>query len=419
MKNYLKNLNKKHLGYLKKITVIVDKLNQQAFLVGGFVRDTLINRRSNDIDIVVEGDAMSVAHLFSKRYLAEIIVHKRFKTATVLLNNGDSIDFVTARKEIYKCSGDLPKVLLGDINSDMHRRDISINALAISINKETFGCLYDECGGVSDLHKKQIKILYEKSFVDDPTRIFRVIRYEQRLGFKMNRWTMQCLQDSIRGGVLNRISKMRYYNEFKKVCEEEESQKILKRLNQWNVLKVINLNGEVNYSIISCVFNNLKRIKGADDTLDNYYGRLIMLAYWEEISKSSHEDISFVLPFEKEMKEAIKYLKDITDIMRKLSGTRKWSKIYVLLKPLPEMVLYYLRVRTNSVNIRKRIERFLNKMCFESITLVHKDFVKIGFKEGKVLGEVKQEILFAKMDGKVLNKKDEFNLAKRLKEIIR
>jgi len=194
---------------LKKIGEIADKENINAFVVGGFVRDALLGVDDKDIDIVVEADAIDFAKKFAGKF---IVQHDGFKTAVVEMN-GYKIDFVTARKERYKKPAALPEITPATIKEDLFRRDFTINAIAISLNKKDFGRIIDYYDGQKDLKAKKIRVMHDKSFIDDPTRIFRAIRFQKRLGFNIEPHTQILMTDAINSGMIQKLKKQRVKKE--------------------------------------------------------------------------------------------------------------------------------------------------------------------------------------------------------------
>ena len=166
------NIPEPLLSLLKEIGEVGGK---GTYIVGGFVRDLLLKRPTLDIDIVVETDAMPVAKTMQDRWNGQLHVHPQFGTATVTpaAPNLPKIDFVTARRETYETAGALPIVARGTLRDDLHRRDFTINALAMRLDKRAFGTIVDNTGGLEDLEKGIIRVLHRRSFRDDPTRIFR------------------------------------------------------------------------------------------------------------------------------------------------------------------------------------------------------------------------------------------------------
>ncbi|MDZ4383153.1 MAG: CBS domain-containing protein, partial [Thermodesulfovibrionia bacterium] len=168
---------------------VAKELNFSAYLVGGSVRDLLRGEANFDIDIVIEGDGIIFAQALGKKLKAKVKTHQRFGTAVVITDTL-KFDVATARTEYYESPGALPKVEMSSIKKDLYRRDFTINTLAIKLNPENFGQLIDFFGGQRDLKEKTIKILHNLSFIEDPTRAFRAIRFSERFGFKLSKHTI-------------------------------------------------------------------------------------------------------------------------------------------------------------------------------------------------------------------------------------
>jgi tRNA nucleotidyltransferase (CCA-adding enzyme) len=187
-----------------------------------------------DLDIAVEGQGIRLAESFADLHSgAKLTRYPAFKTATVHLPGGRLVDFATARKETYKRGGAFPAVEPSNIKNDLFRRDFTVNAMAISINPETWGKLVDFFKGKRDLSARRLRILHAKSFVDDPTRILRLARFKATLGFSVEAKTLQILKSALRMKVLATIKPQRYFKYFKKVLKERYSREAVRCLKLW------------------------------------------------------------------------------------------------------------------------------------------------------------------------------------------
>lgn len=209
------------------------------YLVGGFVRDLLLKRPSLDIDIVVEGDAIRVANAMCERWKGTLETHPQFGTATVTPAdvNLPKVDFVTARRETYQGAGTLPTVSRGTITDDLRRRDFSINALAMCLDTSAFGEIVDKTGGLDDLRIGTVRGLHKHSFTDDPTRIFRAVRYAGRYGFSISETDTGLIREAL--PVLAQLSGERIRNEIDRILIEKKAPEIvahLKRLDVWKTI---------------------------------------------------------------------------------------------------------------------------------------------------------------------------------------
>jgi len=225
--------------FAKLLREIGEVGGKATYLVGGFVRDLLLKRPSVDIDIVVEGDAIRVAEAMRHRWNGTLQVHAQFGTATVTSANPDypKVDFATARRETYQCSGTLPSVKAGSISDDLQRRDFSINALAMRLDAGAFGTIIDETGGLADLTDGVIRVLHTRSFMDDPTRVFRALRYAGRYQFRIAETDKSLIREAL--PVLAQLSGERIRNEVDRVLLEENAPQILQQFTQFGIVDAI------------------------------------------------------------------------------------------------------------------------------------------------------------------------------------
>ncbi len=240
------------LRLLAAIAEIAQEQRSACYIVGGFVRDLLLDRPSPDFDIVVEGDAISLARAVGQKFDGRVTIHRRFGTAKWFLpesllqalrgNHGDpappeSLDFITARTEFYTHPTALPTVERGSIKLDLHRRDFTINTLALRLDGRHYGELLDYWGGLNDLRQGLVRVLHSLSFVDDPTRMLRAVRYEQRYQFTIGPRTLQLLLEA--RPLLDRISGDRIRHEIDNMLAEERFVPMLERLAELGLLAAI------------------------------------------------------------------------------------------------------------------------------------------------------------------------------------
>ena len=240
----IRNIPEPILNLLYEVGEVAGK---NAYLVGGFVRDLLLKRLSLDIDIVIEGDAIRVAEIMCERWNGTLEVHPQFGTATVTPENIDlpKVDFVTARCETYQDAGTLPIVQSGTITDDLYRRDFSINALAMHLDINAFGSIVDETGGQEDLEAGTIRVLHNRSFIDDPTRIFRAARYAGRYDFRIAETDETLIQGAL--PILPQLSGERIRNEIDRVLLEKQAAKIIEHLTHLGVWEIIATDSKFTY----------------------------------------------------------------------------------------------------------------------------------------------------------------------------
>jgi tRNA nucleotidyltransferase (CCA-adding enzyme) len=226
------------LGSLERLAPAFDAIRavggayEGVYLVGGTVRDILLGERSFDVDIAVEGDAIAFAREVAKVLGGRTRAHRKFGTAVVLYGDGERIDVVTARTEFYDSPGALPTVEHATIREDLFRRDFTINAMAVSLHGDEFGRLVDPFGGRKDLGERTIRVLHNLSFIDDPTRIFRAIRYENRYGFRMDEHTVRLARGCIDMGLVGDLSSARLRDELVALLGEGEIRHSILRLRE-------------------------------------------------------------------------------------------------------------------------------------------------------------------------------------------
>jgi tRNA nucleotidyltransferase (CCA-adding enzyme) len=215
---------------LREIGVAADERGLSAWLVGGMVRDLFLGRVSVDIDVVVEGGGIAFAGILAQRLGGRFVAHQRFGTATIDLENSFKLDIVTARRETYARPGILPEVFPGQLSDDLFRRDFTINAVAVSLNARTVGEVRDDFDGLEDLKGGLVRIMHYRSFVDDPTRILRAVRYEKRFGFQIEPRTLAALKIACLEDAFKTVTPVRYFNEFRRILEEKDPLPALRRL---------------------------------------------------------------------------------------------------------------------------------------------------------------------------------------------
>jgi len=234
-------------GQLTLIRAVAEEAASQhlpVYIVGGFVRDLLLGFPGVDFDIVVEGDAIVLAKSLAKKYGGRITSHTRFGTAKWNLENSSLVteqlpflDLISSRQEYYEHPSALPTVEHGSIKLDLHRRDFTINTLALRLDGRHWGELHDYYGGLPDLDRCLIRVLHSLSFVDDPTRMLRAVRYEQRYGFQIEPRTLQLMGEA--RPLMARLSEERVRHELDLILNEPQAAAMLARLDELGLLKAI------------------------------------------------------------------------------------------------------------------------------------------------------------------------------------
>jgi tRNA nucleotidyltransferase (CCA-adding enzyme) len=412
-------LDKKTLKRLTEIGNLADTMGYHAYLVGGFVRDLLLRNENYDIDIVIEGDGITFAEEMVNAFNVKIRPHKEFATAKVIYQDGFKMDIATARLEYYKAPAALPVVEHSSLKLDLHRRDFTINTLAISLNKNTFGQLIDFFGAQRDIKEKTIRVLHSLSFVEDPTRVFRAIRFEHRFGFQIGKHTLNLIKNAIKMNFLSKIKGKRIWTELSLIMLEDEPEKILKRLQELDLLKFIspylifNKDKEKLFNQMHAVFKwyeLLYRGKPCDRLPYYILGLIDHMKHEEVVEFCKKTEMAETLK-----KRTIENIEKIRDTSVKLGtgimGMKK-SEIYKLFEPLSQEAKLFIMARTKSEEIKKALSNYITYIDTFKTILTGEDLKKLGIKEGPLYREILDKLKEAKIDMNLKTKEEETNFIK-------
>lgn len=420
MKGYLKKLPREIKDLIYLAADIAAKNNMPVYLVGGFVRDLILGVKNLDLDIAVEGDGIKFAGEFAGILKAKFICHRRFGTATVSLRHNLKIDVASARKEIYPQPASLPLVKRGSLKDDLGRRDFTINAMAISIQKEDFGKLIDFFGGQSDLNEKKIRILHPLSFIDDPTRILRAIRFAQRYNFKIEPKTLAYLKEAIRIEMFKQVKPQRLRDELILILKEEKPLGQIKRIQELAGfdficpgLTLTKSTRELLCSVknqISWFRRDYPERRRLDVWLVYFMGLMDFLAIRDVKSICK----KFALR-KGEEKRILSYKKINRKFILELSQTRiKPSKIFSLLEPLSYEVIILIKAKYTNRNVQKHIEDFLAIYNGLRLEIGGDDLQRLGVSPGPYYRKIFTLVLKAKLEGKIKTREEELALIKKL-----
>jgi tRNA nucleotidyltransferase (CCA-adding enzyme) len=407
------------LDILKALGEKAEELHYNAFLVGGIVRDIILRRKNLDIDVVVEGDGIDLAKRFSKDFSCKVRYHKKFGTAILIFPDGVKIDIATARLEYYDSPAALPNVELSSIKLDLYRRDFTMNTLAIRLNPSGFGELIDFYGAQKDIKEKIIRVIHNLSFVEDPTRIFRAIRFEQRFGFKIGKHTLKLIKNAVKMNFLVHLDGYRLFSELVLLFQEEKPVEIVKRLADLNILKFIHPSIKFNDSMKSTL-ENIKEIIAWFDLLflEEEYEKWIIYFFGLVDSLNNQEIPEVCLRLsitERDRKRVIQGIKDTEDILRQFNNRKKMKKsnIYYILKPIPIETLLYAMAKTNKNHIKRAVSSYFIQFKETHSILNGEDLKSLGITPGKIFKRILDDLLSAKLDGMVETKQDEINFVKK------
>jgi tRNA nucleotidyltransferase (CCA-adding enzyme) len=397
-------LSREVLDKLSAIGNLADEMNYHAYLVGGFVRDLLLRIANYDIDIVVEGDGIRFADALARLVNAKVRTHKEFGTAKVIYPDGFSVDIATARLEYYKAPAALPIVEHSSLKLDLYRRDFTINTLAISLNKNTKGELIDFFGAQRDIKEKAIRVLHSLSFVEDPTRVFRAVRFERRFGFQIGKFTLNLVKNTIRMGFLSRIKGSRMWSELALILAEENPGAVLKRLQELDLLKFI-------YPQLAFDAEKEKLFREMDTVLKWYIllykGKLnqtfyYLLGFVDHVGLKDVGELAGKLELSETMRNKLENDVDKTrKVMAKFGAairTMKKSEIYRELEILSLEARLFTMAKAQSDDMKKAISNFITYADTFKPFLSGKNLKQMGVKEGPVFGEILDALKDAKID---------------------
>ena len=366
------------------------------YLVGGPVRDVLMGMPIRDLDFTVEGDALSLARRLAERLDGRAVVHPAFGTASVELPDG-RVDLVTARREVYPSPAALPQVTPSSIDDDLARRDFTVNAMAISLNQESAQVI-DPHGGIDDLRDGLIRVLHQGSFVDDPTRIFRAVRYEQRLGFRIEVRTMDWLESSLDARHVHEVSGDRLRHELERMFEEELPAQVLRRAAGLGILQAI-LPGLADVTAV-------ERLTDLAAGPAQPMGYLAALVY--PLSPMDGEEVIQRLNMPNSWAEVVRDTIALKQMEPQLSvGSMAGSQLVGLVEEFCEVATLTVSRLTDSQTVAQRLSRYLDQLSQCSPSLDGRDLLALGVPEGPRVGRLLRSLRDAKLDGRLDTEEDE------------
>ncbi len=233
------NVPTEYQEILQQVAEIADRSGQGLVLVGGVVRDLQLGRRIQELDIMLDPPVRPVVEALANFLGSKFVSHETFHTFTLHLSFGSKLDVVTAREETYRAPAALPDVFPSKIEKDLKRRDFSVNAMAVWLNKDKFGALLDPFQGQKDLKEGIIRVLHGMSFVDDPTRVFRAARFASRFNFRLEEETAGLIEKAVKAKIPSLLSPVRRRHEFEILLKEESPLSALRLLKKWGMLTFI------------------------------------------------------------------------------------------------------------------------------------------------------------------------------------
>jgi len=419
------------LELLNKIAAIAAEQKSALYIVGGFVRDLLLDHPSVDFDLVVEGDAIGLAAKIQERYGGRVTSHNQFGTAKWFIDKDqltilgstkklrqslpETLDFISARTEFYTHPTALPTVEWGSIKLDLHRRDFTINTLALRLDGHHYGELYDYWGGLADLKGKLVKVLHSLSFIDDPTRILRAVRYEQRYGFQLDQRTQELLLEAKE--MLRRVSGDRIRHELDRIFDEKKAAKMMNRLQQLTILKAIHPDLDWDKSLTRLVESLPDREHPPEWKIDGQSGglpinRAIFYTLWLMRAPESSEvykRLKLISTLSEVIREASRLrgrLKDLYDLPP--------SQVTAALDRISNLAIYAVYLEAGEAKYKGILSHYLSSWQHVESNITGDDLKQAGLDPGPKYAEILSSIRNAWLDEEINTKKEEKALLKKL-----
>ncbi len=417
MRTFQFQIPPKTKSLLTKVGQLADERGEAAYAVGGFVRDLFLRRPGMDIDITVEGDGLTFAEKLAKLTGSEVEAFTQFGTSIVVIPGFGKVDVATARTESYEKPGALPKVEKSGIVQDLYRRDFTINAMALSLTPGYFLKLLDPFGGLEDLKKGRVRALHEKSFIDDPTRIFRAVRFEQRFKTRIEEKTQKWLLEAVKGDYIQKVSGERLRNELRLIFQEPHPERAVLRLEELGVLPRI-------HPALGVPLEAKKALPQIDAAIGFFRRNQITLeeekmvwfqALLSNPSVHEAESLSKRLMLSRPEQKIVTQCATVHPaIYGELSGEGVMvSRMYKLLCPLKSEIQCFLMAAAPTPVLRQKLAGYFSKIQKSKPWIRGRDLQAMGIAPGFRYSFILLEALNAQLDGKFKNRKETLEWVKK------
>jgi tRNA nucleotidyltransferase (CCA-adding enzyme) len=404
---------------LKSVGDVADESGFPVYLVGGIIRDLFLRTANYDVDIVVEGDGITFAGMLVKKIGGRMKTHQKFGTAIVVLPDGLKIDIATARLEYYESPAALPTVELSSIKKDLYRRDFTINTLAVRLNGGHFGELIDFFGGLRDIKDRTIRILHNLSFVEDPTRVFRAIRFEQRFDFLISKHTQNLIKSAVNLKLFDRLSGERIYDELVLMFSELDPLKVLRRMRELDLLKFLHpglrFSAELERLFIS-IGETLTwyRLLYLNIQAERWFVYLLGLfdRLKDDAALEALERLAVPPRIRKRIMVSRQHCRDVLFEFYRNDRIPP-SRVYDLLKPLDIEQILIMMAKARKEPAKRYISLYLTRLREVRVTLTGDSLKELGLPPGPRYKKILSALLDAKLDGTISSEEDEIAFVKR------
>ncbi len=412
------HFDKDTLELLNTIGHFAQRMGVKVYLVGGVVRDIILGYPNYDLDLVVEGDAIEFVHHLSQFLPGKVVPYPPFGTAIFFLRTGKRIDFASARHEFYPAPGAPPQVEYSNLRRDLFRRDFTVNAMAISILPDNWGELFDFFGGIRDLEQKVLRVLHPLSFVEDPARSIRAVRFEQKYQFRLEPFTMSLLKQTIREGLLEKVKPDRLKEELQLILRLPQFHRYLLRLYQLDMFPSV-FPGCVWKKEYEEIYPRLIKLteKFSSLELDQFIAKLAPIL--GNIQKDALGLLQTRMGLsKKKMHKTSTYLEKKEELeITLVTPQSRNSAIYTLCSQVaPEFLLLVWAKFSDHPLVGERLTRYFEEWLSLQPFLSGSDLRKMNIPEGPVYATILHELKLAKIDEQITTKEEEEALVKILWE---
>jgi len=414
------SLTSKVLDLINLVKATSEGLGFPLYIIGGSVRDLMLESSIKDFDLTVEGDAIILARALANKHGGKVTAHTKFGTAKWFLpkdlatESSDTLDLVSARSETYKQPAALPTVKTGSMDDDIRRRDFTINTLAIRLDGEYFGELRDDLNGMDDLKKGIVRVLHDNSFIDDPTRMYRAVRYTERYGFKIADETLALIPEA--RGLIEKLSAQRIRHELDLILEEWSAATALTRLDELDLLKPIHP---------ALYFDKTAHVRLGD--LHTYRG-LQHLSPWnvtkgEKMNASDLGWLLWLMPLSNEeiasLNERLHFTADLLASLFAVSMMFKDQSVFVGLKPsecverlesFPVNAVEAIGYVAEDARVKERFDEYISRWRYIKAHTTGNDLKKLGIEPGPRYAVLLRHLRNAWLDGEVETEEEEKKL---------
>ena len=392
------------LGRLQPVLDAVAAVGGDVYLVGGTVRDILLGAPGFDVDLAVEGDGVRFAEALARELGGRVRSHDAFGTAVVEYGDGERVDVVTARRERYEAPATLPVVEPGSIGDDLARRDFTINAMAVALAGDDAGELVDPFDGRRDLERGTIRVLHDGSFVDDPTRIFRAVRYASRYGFALDEHTEALAREAIAAGLVERLTPARLRDELVLLLDEPAAPASIRSLGELGVDGRFAVDAEG-----AALFERLRELRDQYDlSLPSW--RLGLEALGRNLGVEARPWLDALKLRRSDAKAAATAVTEGPRLAREAREAQTAAEVVALVEPHgPDAPLFAL-----ALDDQPALRDYFERLRDVRLEVDGGDLARLGLAESPRVGEVLAELRRRKLNGELDSRESELAAAKEL-----